>query len=693
MYQNVFLYWIGHEYKLISILRNLIYFHSKNGKGYKVHLITDKNIKEYIPELPEYFYRLNPAHQADFVRVCVVCDYGGIWLDSDTLVMDKLDSLFDIIETKKGFFIKQNNTILSNGIFGSQAKTPIMTEWKTKMIEIFNSKKQNIGWSEVGNDLLQQLYDTNKILYNEYTIFEGLNNLYPVNWDNCVTEFIDKPFENYKNIVRNYQPLIVLVNSVYKRLESKTEKEIMEGNMPLNYFLNKSLENKYNFEVDVYSNLVNSSNFIKNLKYLNISLKDELIKHKFEPLLIGNLFYDHEQEKPVFYDSPLLNDCNEKRIRFTMASKMRNSMFEIGVNGGHSSFLALMSNEKINVYANDIAEFYSPCHRCHPEIYVLKAVDVLKELFNERFRFIKGSCLTEVPKFVESNKHITINLVHIDGDKITYKQDFFNIMPLLEDNAIVIFDDSNMTEVQNTVDYLIDKKYLYRMSEFPKMSKSEKYTNEILLFKKQTQNNKQLFSDIYEKQIWNGGNPSIPLSGPGSSIQNTSEFSRILNEFIYKNSCKSILDLGCGDLTWIPKSPFFNDDSIKYTGVDVVKSLIKSHTIKYPTKHFLNKDITLYKDMEFASMIIIRDVIFHLKNDEILSIFNNIKSKFEYIAITSCKNQINSDDFNIYRFSEKNIHKEPFNKNYKFQVKIIEDHFNRSAYIYAHDDFYESLSK
>ena len=42
--RNVYLYWIGKEYKLISILRNLMYLHSTNGKGYKINLITDKNI-------------------------------------------------------------------------------------------------------------------------------------------------------------------------------------------------------------------------------------------------------------------------------------------------------------------------------------------------------------------------------------------------------------------------------------------------------------------------------------------------------------------------------------------------------------------------------------------------------------------------------------------------------------------------
>ena len=76
-----------------------------------------------------------------------------------------------------------------------------------------------------------------------YNIFNGLDNVYPVNWNNCVIEFLDKPYDNYKNIIRDYQPLIVLVNSVYKKLDDMSEKEILDGNMPLNYFINKSFEN------------------------------------------------------------------------------------------------------------------------------------------------------------------------------------------------------------------------------------------------------------------------------------------------------------------------------------------------------------------------------------------------------------------------------------------------------------------
>uniref|UniRef100_A0A6C0CQS2 Alpha 1,4-glycosyltransferase domain-containing protein n=1 Tax=viral metagenome TaxID=1070528 RepID=A0A6C0CQS2_9ZZZZ len=244
--RNIFLYWVGKEYKLISILRNLIYLHSTNGVGYKVHLITDKNIRKYINDLPIYFSNLLPAHQADFVRVNLICDHGGIWLDSDTLVIDSLDSLFDILEKNDGFFMKENNTTLCNGVFGSKKQTKLMKLWKANMrakLDYFFKNRLRLDWTVIGSVLMKDLFNTHPNLFDNYTIFQGLDNIYPVNWPNCVEEFIQKPYNNYKNIVREYQPLVTLVNSVYKALEHKTEKDILEGNMPINYFINKSFEN------------------------------------------------------------------------------------------------------------------------------------------------------------------------------------------------------------------------------------------------------------------------------------------------------------------------------------------------------------------------------------------------------------------------------------------------------------------
>jgi len=50
------------------LFRKLIYLHSKINKGYNIHLITDKNVEEYIKVIPDSFKGLCPAHQADFIN-------------------------------------------------------------------------------------------------------------------------------------------------------------------------------------------------------------------------------------------------------------------------------------------------------------------------------------------------------------------------------------------------------------------------------------------------------------------------------------------------------------------------------------------------------------------------------------------------------------------------------------------------
>ena len=116
---------------------------------------------------------------------------------------------------------------------------------KKQMMNLLGIKFGKIGWCDIGSAILQDMYNKNSGLYYNYNIFNGLDNLYPVNWDKCVTEFVDKPYDNYKNIIREYQPLVVLVNSMYKKLEDKPEKEILECDMPINYFINKSFDNKF----------------------------------------------------------------------------------------------------------------------------------------------------------------------------------------------------------------------------------------------------------------------------------------------------------------------------------------------------------------------------------------------------------------------------------------------------------------
>lgn len=207
-------------------------------------------------------------------------------------------------------------------------------------------------------------------------------------------------------------------------------------------------------------------------------------------------------------------------------------------------------------------------------------------------------------------------------------------------------------------------------------------------------NYKKIFNNIYQNGLWNDNQVDVPLSGPGSSIENACEAANMLDIFVITNKISSIIDLGCGDLTWARETKYFNNQDIFYCGVDIVSSVIKSHTEsfpsnKFPNKKFLNYDITKLIIDEF-DLVILRDVIFHLYNNDIKKIFRNIENKFKYLAITSSKNKVNTDTFNKWHFAEKNIHKIPFCINENFLKSVYESNFNRNLYIYDHNSFYRS---
>ena len=139
------------------------------------------------------------------------------------------------------FILQKQNDVL-NGVFGSKPNTEIMKRWRFLALQKLDQTEGKINWTGIGGNILNDIFwDKHRYLYDNYTIFNGADNMYPVYWTKCVAEFIHKPYENYKNIEKEYQPLIILVNSVYRTLANQTEAEILQGNSPISYFLNKSM--------------------------------------------------------------------------------------------------------------------------------------------------------------------------------------------------------------------------------------------------------------------------------------------------------------------------------------------------------------------------------------------------------------------------------------------------------------------
>jgi len=212
------------------------------------------------------------------------------------------------------------------------------------------------------------------------------------------------------------------------------------------------------YKNDSYFDMINCNNWKNDLQELNQYLVSSLKEKNKKIGLNGNLFY--APMDTIFYKNILLPDCEEKRINlFNLAhnydsnSKQPTTFFEVGVNGGHSMFLVLSSNPNIKCVGIDICEQVSK-HYGHTEIYVEKAIQKLQELFPNRVTFIKGDSIKTLPNYSKNPTSEKIDILHLDGAKNNYYQDFLNLEPLLHQDSLIIFDDSNTKHVINAVTQL-----------------------------------------------------------------------------------------------------------------------------------------------------------------------------------------------------------------------------------------------
>ena len=195
--------------------------------------------------------------------------------------------------------------------------------------------------------------------------------------------------------------------------------------------------------------------------------------------LRGNLFYKHNQ--PDFVASPPHERHRVKRERLREAVRGQKRMLEIGVNGGHSAYLALTANPSLELHGIDICDAN----------YVKLAVKWLQEEFPDRVFLYPGTSLKVVPRLTKTD--LRFDVFHVDGAKFNYYRDILNCQPLIAGTeAIVVVDDSNRHDVQETWNRCIRQGVISAVPAFPSMPLTERKRNEIGLLQPSLPSKSQL---------------------------------------------------------------------------------------------------------------------------------------------------------------------------------------------------------
>ena len=179
---------------------------------------------------------------------------------------------------------------------------------------------------------------------------------------------------------------------------------------------------------------------------------------------------------------------------------------------------------------------------------------------------------------------------------------------------------------------------------------------------------KFVFYTIYKSNHWNKYSKvdknNLLVSGPGSipgtiPTQTVVENLRI---FISNNNIKSILDIPCGDFSWI--QDLIKSEKLNYTGWDIVSDIIQYNKRKYSSENinFFFKDIVNENNFGNCDLIFSRDFFIHMNIDDIKKILNNIKkSSAKFLACSNNSDVSINKDILVGQHRKVNLSIEPFN--------------------------------
>jgi SAM-dependent methyltransferase len=164
---------------------------------------------------------------------------------------------------------------------------------------------------------------------------------------------------------------------------------------------------------------------------------------------------------------------------------------------------------------------------------------------------------------------------------------------------------------------------------------------------------KKIFTDIYKKNLWGSNGSSKFYSGSGSDYKYSAPYTQLIIDFIRTNDVKQVVDLGCGDFR-VGKS-IVDSTHVNYIGIDVVKELVdyNNEIFASPNIHFKSINITRDK-LPSGELCLIRQVLQHLSNSDILAVLNKTK-KYKYLIITEHLPDINNPIPNIDKYPDGDI--------------------------------------
>lgn len=222
--------------------------------NFNIHLLNSENINHLLPELDEYRLNLSGlkiCHKVDIYRLFLLYKYGGIYIDSDILVMKNLDLVknklkyFDFVgfgcsfkNSKNYGYSKPSNWLMASRVRGILMKNCILDIINRKTLSPVNY--HDIGKKLIWNQLNNMIQNDKYSYYHFNYHFDGTWDSYG-NWVTSKISYSNKPIQYHtetKNNMVVFAP--IYFNSLTIDQKKMTRKQILDSDTNIGYYCRKS---------------------------------------------------------------------------------------------------------------------------------------------------------------------------------------------------------------------------------------------------------------------------------------------------------------------------------------------------------------------------------------------------------------------------------------------------------------------
>ncbi|CAE7856311.1 unnamed protein product [Symbiodinium necroappetens] len=129
-------------------------------------LISDENVRTYIPDMPTEYFRM-PYSQAksDIIRYALLYHHGGIYMDTDFLVVQDLDEVIDLAQSYDLVsYMDEGSGSLEKGSLAAwqlmETHCPLSDKEKEKVCCFDDDRTQcHIPWAGIGEGVSHPVFD------------------------------------------------------------------------------------------------------------------------------------------------------------------------------------------------------------------------------------------------------------------------------------------------------------------------------------------------------------------------------------------------------------------------------------------------------------------------------------------------------------------------------------------------------